>query len=168
MTIGNLLKHIHRKPSHQGQVLLAYLPTSKLKQTQNKSACCRAIANLYHACMAYLVCPLETVGLTGIQLMSGDGAICDGHPLFASHAGDYPEQVPVNCTKTSKCPTCSVPHKEMGNPDAVRQPRDLPPILEALDMIDKGLAAFGCACKAVGLKPIQEPFWKNLPFVNIF
>jgi hypothetical protein len=56
----------------------------------------------------------------------------------------------------------------MGNPDTVGQPLDILPILEALDMIDKGLAAFGRACKAVGLKPIQDPFWKNLPFINIF
>ena len=168
MTIGNLPKHIRRKPSRQGQVLLAYLPTSKLKQIRNKSARRRAVANLFHACMAYLVRPLETVGLTGLQLTSGDGAIHDGHPILASYAGDYPEQVLVTCTKTGECPTCPASRDEMGNPEAVGQPRELPPILEALDTINEGSVAFNQACKAVGLKPIQDPFWKNLPFINIF
>ncbi len=168
LMIGNLPKHIRQKPSHQGQVLLAYLPTSKLKQIQNKSARRRAVANLFHACMAYLVHPLEMVGLTGLQLTSGDGAIHDGHSILASYAGDYPEQVLVTCTKTGKCPTCPASHDEMGNPEAVGQPQELLPILEALDTIDEGSVAFNQACKAVGLKPIQDLFWKNLPFVNIF
>jgi len=38
LTIGNILKHIRRKPSRQGQVLLAYLPTSKLSHITNKSS----------------------------------------------------------------------------------------------------------------------------------
>jgi len=35
LTIGNLPKDIRRKPSHRGQILLAYLPTTKLKQVTN-------------------------------------------------------------------------------------------------------------------------------------
>ena len=109
MTIGNLPKHIRRKPSCQGQILLAYLPTSKLKHIWNKAARRRAVANLFHACMAFLVCPLETLGVSGLHLMSGDGAIRDCHPIFATYAGDYPEQILVTCTKSGECPTCPAP-----------------------------------------------------------
>jgi len=59
ITIGNLPKHIRRKPSRQGQVLLAYLPTSKLSHIVNKSARRRALANLFHACMKFILRPLE-------------------------------------------------------------------------------------------------------------
>jgi Plavaka transposase len=38
LTIGNLPKHIHQKPSQQGQVLLGYLPTSKLDHITNKAS----------------------------------------------------------------------------------------------------------------------------------
>jgi len=168
MTIGNLPKHIRRKPSRQGQILLAYLPTSKLKHIRNKAARRRAVANLFHACMAFLVRLLETLGVSGLHLMSGDGAIRDCHPIFAAYAGDYPEQILVTCTKSGECPTCPAPRDEIGDPDLVGSPRDVPPILAALDTIDKDPTTFCKACKAVGIKPVQHPFWQNLPFVNIF
>ena len=38
ITLGNIPKHIRRKPSRQGQVLLAYLPMAKLEHIKNKSA----------------------------------------------------------------------------------------------------------------------------------
>ncbi len=31
-----------------------------------------------------------------------------------------------------------------------------------------GVGAFQDACKDVGIKPVQEPFWKHLPFLNIY
>ncbi|KAF8952951.1 hypothetical protein BDZ97DRAFT_1992200 [Flammula alnicola] len=168
MTIGNIPKHIHRKPSRQGQVLLAYLPTSKLSHISNKSARRRALANFFHACMGFILHPLEEVGLTGLELTSGDGAVRDGHPIFASYVGDYPEQILVTCVKTGECPTCPVPRDELGDPDGVSAPRELDDILDALDTIDQGATAFTRACKEAGIKPIQQPFWKNLPFVNIY
>ena len=38
LTIGNLPKEIRREPSHRGQILLAYLPTSRLEHITNKAA----------------------------------------------------------------------------------------------------------------------------------
>ena len=35
-------------------------------------------------------------------------------------------------------------------------------------MINQGATAFTQACEAARIKPIQQLFWKNLPFVNIF
>lgn len=40
LTIGNLPKDIHSKPSQGGQILLGYLSTSKLKHIKNKAARC--------------------------------------------------------------------------------------------------------------------------------
>jgi hypothetical protein len=63
LMIGNLPKHIRWKPSRQGQILLTYLPTSKLQHISNKSARHQAIANLFHACMGFLLKLLETLGI---------------------------------------------------------------------------------------------------------
>lgn len=51
MTIGNLPKEIRRKPSLHGQILLAYLPTSRLEHITNKAARRQTLANLFHVCM---------------------------------------------------------------------------------------------------------------------
>ena len=168
LTIGNLPKHIRRKPSRQGQVLLAYLPTSKLNHIPNKAARRRSVANLFHACMGFLLKPLERLGLTGLLMKSGDGAVRDCHPILAAYAGDYPEQILVTCTKTGECPTCPTPRDELDNSEAVQDPRELAPILHALGAIVDGPAAFSQACQDAGIKPIQQPFWQHLPFLNIF
>lgn len=75
MTIGNLPKHIQCKPSRQGQVLLVYLPTAKLNHISNKSAQHHTLSNLCHVCMKYILKPLESAGIDGIQMMSGDGVV---------------------------------------------------------------------------------------------
>ena len=118
--------------------------------------------------MAFILRPLEKLGLTGLHLWSGDGAIHDCHPIFAAHVGDYPEQVLVTAIKTSECPVCPAKGDELGDPDCVGEPRDLAKILDALNSIDKGATEFTHACKTAGIKPIQQPFWKNLPFVHIY
>jgi len=69
--------------------------------------------------MGFLLKPLESLGLTGILLESGDGAVRDCHPIVAADCGDYPEQTLSTCTKTGECPTCPAPRNEMGNPEAV-------------------------------------------------
>ncbi|KAF9533674.1 hypothetical protein CPB83DRAFT_890141 [Crepidotus variabilis] len=166
LTIGNLLKHVRRKPSRQGQILLAYLPTSKLKHITNKLARRRAVANLFHACIGFLLKPLKTLGETGLLMRSGDGAVRDCHPILAAYRGDYPEQTLVTCT--THCPTCPVPQNELGNPKSVGAACKLELILTALSTITEGPTEFTCSCREAGIKPIQHPFWEHLLFVNIF
>ena len=168
MTIGNLPKHIRRKPSQQGQVLLAYLPTSKLGHISNKSARRRTLANLFHVCMRYILKPLETAGINGLLMTSGDGIVRHCHPIYATFIGDYPEQLLVTSIKNGQCPTCPVSHDDLGNPDKVAAPRNLDKILDAFNAISQGPTAFTQACREAGVKPTQHPFWVSLPFVNIY
>ena len=56
----------------------------------------------------------------------------------------------------------------MGDPESAGKPQEIGPILKALEQLKDGHVVFNAACKAVGIKPIQEPFWQKLPFVNIF
>jgi Plavaka transposase len=87
---------------------------------------------------------------------------------LAAYVGDYPEQVLVTSTKTGECPSGTIGQDELGDPDIMCAPWDLEAILDALDTIDQEATVFTQACKEAGIKPIQQPFWKYLPFVDIF
>ncbi|KAJ3870603.1 hypothetical protein F5051DRAFT_447434 [Lentinula edodes] len=73
LTIGNLPKEVRRKPSQQAQILLAYLPTTRLQHLPTKAAQRRAVSNLFHACMGSILAPLKSAGIDGIIMTSGDG-----------------------------------------------------------------------------------------------
>jgi len=165
LTIGNIPKEIRRKPSLHAQTLLGYLPATRLEHIQNQSSRRRALANLFHACMRKILLPLESAGITGIELATGDGVVRRCHPLLAVFVGDYPEQCLVTCTK--HCPRCPIPKNELGE-DYCLPPRDLGPILEALHSLGDGPTVYAKACEAAGIKPVVKPFWENLPYVHIF
>ncbi|KAJ3561172.1 hypothetical protein NP233_g10357 [Leucocoprinus birnbaumii] len=168
MTLGNIPKHICRKPTRQAQVLLAYLPTDKLEHISNKSSRRRAVANLFHACMRFILEPLKALGEKGIELTSGDGAVRRCYPILAAYVGDYPEQVLVTLVKTGRCPVCPAPRKGIGDKGSGLDPRDIKPIRRALAKIDQGADVYKKACTKVGIKPVQDPFWRHLPYCNIY
>ncbi|EJF55616.1 hypothetical protein DICSQDRAFT_175696, partial [Dichomitus squalens LYAD-421 SS1] len=169
MTLGNLPKDVRSKPSRRGQILLAYLPTSKLQHIPNKAARRRTLANLFHACMARVLTPLSSVGVTGMELMSGDGVVRRGHPILAVYVGDYPEQLLVSGCKTGECPKCPIPRDEVGSSsNTSRALRDLGKVFDALSALDEGPTAFSKACHDAGIKPLPHPFWLDLPFTNIY
>ncbi|KAH7903744.1 hypothetical protein BJ138DRAFT_1020140, partial [Hygrophoropsis aurantiaca] len=115
MTIGNLPKSIRRKPSQHAQILLAYLPTTKLEHISNCASRRRSLANLFHACMSHIVEPLKVAGKEGMSIASGDGVVRRGHPLLACYIGDYPEQLLISGMKTGECPKCDIPRDELGS-----------------------------------------------------
>lgn len=167
ITIGNLPKDIRRKPSHQGQILLGYLPTSKLENFPTKAGRRRALINLFHACIARILEPLKEAGVEGVNMKSGDGALRRTHPIFAVFVGDYPEQLLVTCCKNMCCPKCAVDPKSLG--DGQMHPlRNVADILDALGTLSEGGAAYSRACLAAGIKPVYKPFWQELPYVNVF
>ncbi|THH31606.1 hypothetical protein EUX98_g2563, partial [Antrodiella citrinella] len=167
MTIGNLPKDIRRKPSQQGQILLAYLPTTSLPHIKNKAARRRTVANLYHACMRKILSPIKDPGSTGVQMASGDGVVRRCHPIFAAHVGDYLEQVLVTGVKYGECPCCEVPRDELGDDYDIQYPfRDLGAAMNALNIPDSVLRAQACA--HIRIKPIHQPYWLDLPYANIF
>ena len=169
MTIGNLPKDVRRKPSRRGQILLAYLPTSRLEHITNKEARRRVAANLFHTCLSMILKPLAEAGVHGIKVTSGDGVVRRGHPIFAMYIGDYPEQLLVTCCKNGTCPKCDILRDEIGNDTVPDRPlRDVPTVLAALAEVRNSATAFASACRNAGIKPVAHPFWENLPFVNIF
>ncbi|KDQ13244.1 hypothetical protein BOTBODRAFT_111901 [Botryobasidium botryosum FD-172 SS1] len=167
LTIGNLPKDIRRKPSRQGQILLAYLPTTRLDHMSVKASRRRALANLFHGCMRRILAPLKEAGAKGIEMATADGAVRRVHPIFACFVGDYPEQVLAACTVYGHCPKCSAPRDTLGDKrqDPLRHLRD---ILEVLSTVDGDQATYKRACKNVGIHAVYHPFWEDLPFANVY
>ena len=169
MTIGNLPKSVRCKPSRRGQILLAYLPTTRLLHIKNKAARRRTLANLFHACMSRVLAPLISAGVDGMRLVSGDGVARRGHPILATYIGDYPEQLLVTGCKTGECLKCPIDHADVGNDmDSACSLRDLEKVLDAIGTLTDSPQAFTKACTDAGIKPIVSHFWSDLPFTNIF
>lgn len=168
LTIGNIPKHIRRKPSQRAQVLLAYLPTTKLGHITNQASRRRTLANVFHACMHHVLKPLESAGITGIHMTSGDGKIRRGHPIFAAYVGDYPEQLLVTAIKFGECPKCDIPRDKLGDNDVESELRNLEEVLHAFSKADEHPTDFANACRDAGVKPIYHPFWIDLPYAHVF
>jgi hypothetical protein len=98
LTIGNIPKDIHQKPSCHAQLLVVYIPTTKLGGISNKSTWWHVLANLFHACMGNILDPIVLHGEIGLPMMSGNGVWWRCHPIFAIFIGNYPEQTLVTCT----------------------------------------------------------------------
>jgi hypothetical protein len=114
LTIGNLPKSIRRKPSHQGQILLAYLPCTHLLHITNLAARRRTQANFFHAAMKVILSPLKSAGIHGIKIASSDSIIRRGHPILVSYVGDYPEQcLVIVYALTDDCRECDCPHNKL-------------------------------------------------------
>ncbi|TFY52166.1 hypothetical protein EVJ58_g10163, partial [Rhodofomes roseus] len=91
LTIGNIPKEIRRKSTRQGQLLIGYLPVTRLGHIQNDDTRRRAISNLFHACLRQALAPTCEPGRTGVAIASGNGTVYRCHPVFAAYVGDYPE-----------------------------------------------------------------------------
>ncbi|KAG1810296.1 uncharacterized protein HD556DRAFT_1428407 [Suillus plorans] len=155
-------------PSRCAHILLAYLPTTRLKHITNKASRLRTIANLYHVCMGRILAPLEEAGLDGIVMKSGNGILHRSHPLFSCFVGDYPKQVLATGVKVTECPKCDIPPDELGSNATPFEMHNLDIVLDALAAIDHGDIKFVRACREAGIKPIIHPFWEPLPYTNIF
>ncbi|KAH9074684.1 hypothetical protein EDB83DRAFT_2515547 [Lactarius deliciosus] len=167
LTIGNIPKHIRRKPSRHAQMLIGYIPTTRLEGISNKSAQRHALANLFHFCMQFLLAPIASHGETGVAMMSGDGIWRRCHPVFAMFVGDYPEQVLATCTFNGQCPKCAVHRNNLG--DYSRSPAcDYGKALEAFLLADGDVCMFHSVCREAGVKPVFHPFWETLPLTDVF
>jgi hypothetical protein len=167
LTIGNIPKAIRNKPTQQAQMLMGYIPTTRLKSIKNKAAQRRALANLFHSCIRKLLQPIESYGETGIAMVTGDGTWYRCHPILATFVGDYPEQLLVTCTQSGRCPKCVVPRDEIGNGTTFPL-RDFGEAVDVFSLSDGNPTVFHAACRNASFKPTYHPFWESLPFTNIF
>jgi Plavaka transposase len=167
LTIGNIPKDIRRKPSHHAQILIGYIPTTKLSSITNKVGRRCALANLFHACMLNVLGPISSYGETGIAMRSGDGVWRRCHPILAVFVGDYPEQTLVTCTYSGRCPKCTIPPGQLGKYEKFPS-RMQSGVIDIYALADGDPSVFHLACCEAGVKPVYRPFWECLPLVNIY
>ena len=167
LMMGNIPKDICHKLSHHAQILLGYIPTTKLMGIGSKATHHCALANLFHGCMRIVLDPISYHGEAGIPMMSSNGVWQWCHPILATFVGDYAKQALVTCTYNGHCPKCKVPQDHHG------EYKTFPSYFQST-VIDTYLLAegnpwvFHRACCDTGLKPIYYPFWEQLPLVDIF
>lgn len=167
ITIRNIPKEICQKLLCHAQMLISYIPTSKLEGIKNKAACHHALTNLFHFCMQLLLAPIVSHGKTGVPMMSGDGTWHQCYPILANSISDYPEQVLVACTYYSKCPKCEVKCNQLGNhtrPLACNYRK----VINSYALADSDTCTFCAACKDNGIKLVFHPFWELLLLANIY
>jgi hypothetical protein len=167
MTIGNIPKDIRQKPSRQAQLLIGYIPTTKLEGVTNKATRRCALANLFHTCMHTVLGLISSYGETGVTMMSGNGIWHRCHPIFAIFVGDYPKQALITCTYNGRCPKCCITPGQLGEYQTflcLVQNTALNTYLLA----NGNIPAFQQACREAGLKPVYHPFWESLPLADIF
>jgi Plavaka transposase len=167
LTIGNIPKQIRRKVTSHAQILLGYIPVTKLTSIRGVTACRRALTNLFHACMQNALGPISSYGETGLDMKCGNGVWRRCHPIFASFVGDYPEQVLVTCTYNGRCPKCKVPLGQLGEYQTFPQ-RVQSAVIDTYQLCDGDIHAFNRSCRETGMKPVFHPFWENLPLTDIF
>ena len=167
LTISNIPKNIHQKPSHHAQLLIGYIPTTKLEGMLTKAGRRHALANLFHSCMQNILGSISSVGKTGIAMMSRDGVWCQCHPIFAIFVGNYPEQVLVTCTFNGQCPKCLVPPDKLSKyePFLLRTQRA---VIGSYLLADQNMCRFHRTCHEARLKPVVHPFWATFPLTDIF
>lgn len=168
LTIGNVPKEIRRKPSRNAQILIGYLPATSLDHITCTAVRRRTVGNLFHYCLDQIMDSLKGAGRCGVALRSGDGVWRRCHPILAVFVGDYPEQLLVACLKKGLCVSCPIPWYEVGVDIAGYAFRDLDVVLDALGTLPLGPTIYTRTCREAGIKPIQHPFWEELPYSYIF
>jgi hypothetical protein len=166
LTIGNIQKSVRRRPSSRAQVLLGYLPVTKLLCFKKSERSVQG-HRLFHHAMKTLLTPLIEAGTYGRSMTCADGHVRCVFPILASYVADFPEQCLVTCNKERRCPVCIVPEDQRGNHGPIFSLRDPDETLTALrthQSDDSAASRF----EDEGLRNIPDPFWADLPHANIF
>ncbi|EGO04234.1 hypothetical protein SERLA73DRAFT_43546 [Serpula lacrymans var. lacrymans S7.3] len=100
LTLGNIPRAIHCKPSQHTCILIGHLSSSRVQ-------------HLFHVLMRIILEPLKRARIKGINVTGGDGAIRRVHPILACYVADYPEQCFVTYTKYGTCPKRKRPASEL-------------------------------------------------------
>ncbi|KAI6035763.1 hypothetical protein EDC04DRAFT_2868793 [Pisolithus marmoratus] len=142
LTIGNISKDCFQKKS---QSLAGYC--------------------LFHHAMSLLLCPLADAGHHGREMTCANGYIHQVHPILAVYIADFPEQCLVACNKESWCPCCLVQSNKYGDLEECTS-HSMADMYKTLQCMKKNKQSRKFDTK--GLHAVFDPFWKELPFTDIF
>ena len=172
LTIGNLPKHIRRKPSQNACILLGYLSVAKMKRSNITELQHRSkVQRIFHESMRVILEPLKEAGKKGVNMRSSNGDIRQVHPILACYVADYPEQCLVTCSKYGTCCKCQqdADHLQESEPETRRTGWWTLEAIEKARKAAKGSTyQFHQACMEQNISGgIFVPFWKDFPFMDI-
>jgi len=87
------------------------------------------------------------------------------HPILAAYVADFPEQCLVGCNKESHCPRCLVQSQDRGDIEECVC-HSMVDTLKTLWRMRRNKQSK--KFDKEGLRPVFYPFWKDLPFTDIF
>ena len=94
-----------------------------------------------------------------------DGFMCRVHLILAAYVANFPEQCLVACNKESHCPCCLVESQNCGELKECTY-RNMVDMLKTLQCRQRNKQSK--KFDKEGLCPVFKPFWKELPFTDIF
>ncbi|KAF8054072.1 hypothetical protein FPV67DRAFT_1442201, partial [Lyophyllum atratum] len=161
--IGTTAHEIRRQPSAHAMVLVGYVPVTKLECFSKNRRSLEGY-QLFHECMRVILKPLIDAGKNGVRMNCADGFVRITYPIVAAYVADYPEQCLVVGCQENSCPKCTVKPKKRGDPihSVLRDPEKTVRILA-----EKARGEHPAEFIRQSLRPIN-PFWKDLPYCNIF
>ncbi|KIJ05896.1 hypothetical protein PAXINDRAFT_164730 [Paxillus involutus ATCC 200175] len=110
LTLGNIPRAIHQRPSQHVCILLRYLSVDKVTGAHlTKKVKSARMQRLFYESMCIILKPLKEASQSGMEVVCGDGSVRMVHPILAYYVVDYPEQCLVTCTKYGTCPKCQRP-----------------------------------------------------------
>ena len=109
--------------------------------------------------------PMVGTGQNGVEMVCTDGFVWKMYPVLAAYVTDYPEQYLVACCMENWCPRCVVSPNDRGSPvESISCEVDA--TLQVLDQHQRGYNPE--IFEKHGLRAVYDPFWRNLPYCNIF
>jgi len=109
--------------------------------------------------------PLAEAGQQGKAMICADGFVHQVHPILAAYVADFPEQCLVGCNKENHCPRCLVQSQDCGDLEESAS-CSMEDTLKTLRQKRRNKQSK--KFDKEGLRPVFEPFWKDLPFTDIF
>ncbi|KIK74390.1 hypothetical protein PAXRUDRAFT_86115, partial [Paxillus rubicundulus Ve08.2h10] len=105
LTLGNISRVFHRRPSQHACMLITYLSVSKeVGRNLTKKQRSSRLQQIFHDSMRLVLEPLIQTGKEEMEVVGGDGKVRRVHPMLACYVADYPEQCLVTCAKYGTCP----------------------------------------------------------------
>ncbi len=117
LTIGNIPKAERRCPKKRTQILLGYLPVSKLKIFADKKIRKLELYRLFHRSMRIILGPLYKAGCQPTEMVCADSFIRDSYLVLVANVCDHPEMCMIGCCQENVCPTCDTEPNDRGDPE---------------------------------------------------
>ncbi|KAJ6560916.1 hypothetical protein B0H10DRAFT_1966807 [Mycena sp. CBHHK59/15] len=172
LTIGNISKDIRRQASSHATILVGYLPIGKFSGYSEKAR--QAVRyRTFHHCMSVITRSLVAAGTDGVDMTCSDGFVRWVWPILAAYVADYPEQCLIANCMENRCPICKVKPTSRGSHEPSAR-RDQAETLDLLKEHQSGYKNPATAAKSktdfdeMGLRPVPQPFWAQLPHSDIF